>query len=398
MTLDSTIFDLQVNVLTPAGINLNNGEDPIAQIGAGDVQSGHTATSFRIVNLGANRDFVFTGTGFVYNNVGGEITLIGGTITSFLVLTHGLQQELYRFTLQISGADWYDVVKSYAAGNRAPFDALTNGWTISAIGGSGSDFLGTGEASDRFVGNAGNDLFEGGAGLDRASYPTGTGAINVQLAAGTVTGNASIGVDTLRSIEFVTGTNFADIFNATGFSAMSANSGSIIPGAGSAGTFNEFEGRGGDDTITGNGNTRVSYLHSTGSVLVDLAAGYGQGNDSVGHDTFTGGVNGVRGSSYGDMLLGSNNAANTAEQFEGRGGNDFIDGRGGFDRASYLNENSAINVQLAAGIVTGGADTGTDTLRSIEAITGTEFADVYNATGFSTSSTNVGNAGINPPA
>ena len=56
--------------------------------------------------------------------------------------------------------------------------------------------------------------------------------------------------------------------------------------------------------------------------------------------------------------------------------------RGGFDRAVYANEDTGINVQLAAGIVTGGPNTGTDTLRSIEAITGTEFADTYNATGF----------------
>ena len=157
--------------------------------------------------------------------------------------------------------------------------------------------------------------------------------------------------DTLRSVEFITGTDFADIFNAgattnnpQGFSSNSTNAGSA------ASTFNEFEGRGGNDTIIGNGNTRISYLHATAGVTVDIAAGVALGDASVGHDTFSG-VNSVRGSYFDDFLYGSNNPAGTVENFEGRGGNDYIDGRGGFDRAVYANEDFGINVQLAAGTV-----------------------------------------------
>ena len=85
--------------------------------------------------------------------------------------------------------------------------------------------------------------------------------------------------DTLRSVEFVTGTNFADIFNAgattnnpQGFNSNSTNAGSTV-GSNVNGTFNEFEGRGGNDTIIGNGSTRISYLHATAGVTVDIAAG-----------------------------------------------------------------------------------------------------------------------------
>ena len=42
---------------------------------------------------------------------------------------------------------------------------------------------------------------------------------------------------------------------------------------------------GGNDTITGNGNTRISYVSATGGVTVDLAAGTATGNASVGTDT-----------------------------------------------------------------------------------------------------------------
>ena len=189
---------------------------------------------------------------------------------------------------------------------------------------------------------------------------------------------------------------FNDTFNAAGFNKDSTNAGSTQGGvavANTAGTLNEFEGRGGNDIIVGNGNTRVSYLHATAGVNVTFtswtgnslgASGQALGDVSVGQDTFSG-VNSARGSYFADELYGSNNLTGI-EVFEGRGGNDFIDGRGGFDRASYQfddnGDNSGITISLAVGMVTGGAYTGIDTLRSIESINGTEFADSYNAAGF----------------
>ena len=94
-------------------------------------------------------------------------------------------------------------------------------------------------------------------------------------------------------------------------------------------TFNEFEGMGGNDTIIGNGNTVLSYLNATNGVTVDIAAGTAAatGPDaSVGNDTFTG-VQFIRGSAFADTLKGSNNVPGPSEVFEGRGGDDFIDGR-----------------------------------------------------------------------
>ena len=77
-------------------------------------------------------------------------------------------------------------------------------------------------------------------------------------------------------------------------------------------TFNEFEGLGGNDIITGNGltglaATRLSYVSATAGVTVDLAAGIASGDASVGTDTITGGVNRVRGSNFNDTLSGDAN-------------------------------------------------------------------------------------------
>src|SRR5262249_31126671 len=171
----------------------------------------------------------------------------------------------------------------------------------------------------------------------------------------------------------------------TGFTSSSTNAGSAgINNFGAA--FNEFEGLGGDDTITGNGNTRIAFYNATAGVTVDLATGSAHATSvdaSVGNDAITGGVNSITGSNFADTLLGSNNAANTSEIFEGRGGNDTFDGRGGFDQAVYGVADAltaGITVNMAAGTVSStDSNVGTDSLTSIESVRGTNFADTYNA-------------------
>ena len=257
---------------------------------------------------------------------------------------------------------------------------------------------------ENFQGRGGDDLIDGGGGFDRASYwfrtdDNVTGGITVNMAAGTVNGDASVGHDTLLSVEAVRGTNFADTYNATGFTASSTNAGSAgVNNLGAA--FNEFEGLGGNDSITGNGNTRVSYINATDAVTVEIATGTAHSTvgdlANVGNDTFAG-VNAVQGSYFADTLSGSNNAANTTEFFDGGAGNDTIDGLGGFDQAFYSNAIgtvSGISVNMAAGIVGGDVSIGTDTLRSIESVRGTNFADTYDATGFGQAGAlNIGNNG-----
>ena len=155
-------------------------------------------------------------------------------------------------------------------------------------GTSEQDFLQT------FRGGAGDDFIDGRSGNDRAEYNDATGAITVNLAAGTVSG-AGIGNDTLRSVEDIRGSAFNDIYNAAGFNAVSTN-------AGSQGTFNNFRPEEGDDTIIGNGDTQLDYFDAPHGVVVNLAdrsvnatTGVVHGGVGVGDDTFSG-VDRVRGS------------------------------------------------------------------------------------------------------
>ena len=110
-------------------------------------------------------------------------------------------------------------------------------------------------ATETFTGNGGNDYIDGRGGFDIASYNNiylSTGGITVNMAAGIVTGDSSIGTDTLRSIEAIQGTNFADSLRRDRIRQRRRRL-----NIGNNGTFNQFEGLGGNDTVTGNGNTRV---------------------------------------------------------------------------------------------------------------------------------------------
>ncbi len=395
-TVNLTVTTAIINILTPNGFSFQD-EDLFGAIGEGDIES-QSAAQFVVVNAAADRRFVFDGD-FTYD--AGNVP--HGTVTTLHASTDDAAPvALYDIAGRIDATSLYNTAQAEAAGDFRAGEELTRNWSIRFVGNDGADAFESGDNNDFFQGGGGNDTLTGDAGLDRANYRQATGPIAVTLGlagdstGGTVVGtgaNASgVGTDSLSSIEFVTGTNYADTFDATLFSETSQ-----VPGV--SGTSNEFEGAGGDDTITGNGDTRISYLHATSAVNVNLTTGIATGDASVGTDHFTG-VNRVRGSNFDDTLIGSNNPANTTEFFEGRGGDDAILGGGGIDAAVYNQSysGSGINVHLAAGTVTpllpiGQADIGNDTLSSVEIVLGTDYNDTYDATGFSGSSTNAGSSG-----
>jgi len=359
---------------------------------------------FNAAGFGANSTNAGSaGTSNAFEGMGGNDTVTGNgnTLLSYAHANAAVTVDLAAGTAHGTAAN--DVA---GVGN----DTFT---FVNIVRGSEFDdtLLGSNTAAtvEMFTGGAGNDFINGRGGLDRAAYSsfvddTVTGGVTVNLAAGTVTGDASVGTDILRSVEFIRGSNFADLYDATNFGAagfLNASTNNV----GSNGTFNEFEGMAGNDTIIGNGNTRIAFYNATAGVTVDLAAagangqtGTASGDGSVGNDIIKGGVNGVLGSQFADSFYGSNNAPGTSEQFDGRAGDDYFDGRGGLDQAVYNTDptvTTGISVNMAAGTVTGDAAIGTDTLRSIESVRGTNFADSYDATGFGVGAANFGNFSLN---
>jgi VCBS repeat-containing protein len=254
-------------------------------------------------------------------------------------------------------------------------------------GGDGNDILDGGAGNDTLIGGFGGNIFRNSASNDTfiggnrgdvsldgnlGDYNLATAGISVTLSStSTVTGDASVGTDTLYFIDIIRGTEFADYFVATS---------SYVSQYGSS--FNEFEGAGGDDVLIGNGNTRIGFRNALASVTVDLAAGNSHSTDigdsaGVGVDTFTG-VSRAIGSAFDDFIYG----ASTNDQLRGEAGNDYIDGRGGFDIADYLGlfNPAGITAWLDVTNIVGTGTVidswgDTDTFVSIEQIRGSVHAD-----------------------
>lgn len=220
------------------------------------------------------------------------------------------------------------------------------------------------DGNDTLEGGLGSDTLNGGGGTDTATYANATGAVTVNLTAGTASG--ADGADTLISIENVTGSQFADTITGD----ANAN---LLNGGNGNDTLN---GRlGNDSLIGGNGIDTATYANASGAVSVNLTLGNASGAD--GTDTITS-VENVTGSQFADTITGDANAnslngGDGDDTLNGRLGNDTLNGGNGIDTASYANASGAVTVNLNTGNASG-AD-GTDTLTLVENVTGSQFAD-----------------------
>jgi Ca2+-binding RTX toxin-like protein len=252
-------------------------------------------------------------------------------------------------------------------------------------GGDGNDTLLGQQGSDSVYGGAGNDTLDGGAVLDRINYTDlnytsyfyATDGVSIDLSgitgdgsvgSGTASGNASVGTDTISNVSFLQGSGYGDTI--TGSSALIFEQ--IEGGAGN----DTLDGGAITDTLNGDNSNRVAYHNATGAgVTVDLIAGTAVGavGSNIGSDTLLN-FNQVRGTNFDDTILGSDRTDLT-ESYEGRGGDDLIDGRGGFDYVRYDSATAGVTGSLVNGIVTG-AGIGTDTLVNMEGLFGSSFDDL----------------------
>ncbi len=156
-----------------------------------------------------------------------------------------------------------------------------------------------------------------------------------------------------------------------------------------------FNGSNGNNTITGTAAADDIYGNGGNDVV-----SAGDGNDTVfggtGNDTLQGegGDDQLHGDAGADRLFGG--AGNDSlfggadsdsldggagdDVLDGGAGNDTLDGGAGFDTANYAASTSGVNVNLTTGLASGSA-VGSDTLTSIENITGSGFADNLTGSG-----------------
>jgi RHS repeat-associated protein len=298
-----------------------------------------------------------------------------------ITLTSGTSQPYYGYNARdiINGYAGNDTVYGYLGND----DIYGNDGVDTLYGGTGNDNLYGGNGNDTLDGGDGDDALDGGAGTaDIASYASASGAVTINLAAGTATG---AGNDTLTNIENVTASAYAD--------TITTNSVANVINAGD-----------GDDTIIvtndsvtdtyngGNGIDTLSFVNATASVSLNTTYVTGSSINTDWHS----GIENFIGTAYNDSLTGTT-ANNTIwggagndtinggdgndtlygeagdDYFTGGAGDDVIDGGANTDAVDYSSASSGITGNLTTGVVTGGA--GNDTLSNIERLYGSAYAD-----------------------
>ncbi|EJM02197.1 putative calcium-binding protein [Pseudomonas sp. GM102] len=380
----------------------------IEQAGGGNDEIRTTLTS---MSLAANiENLTYTGTGSFtgYGNTGDNV-ITGGAGTDTLMGGAGADQFI--------GGAGIDTV-SYSDSNYIAVTINTKTGINTGIAAgdtyNGIEIIQGGLGDDTFISGSAADTFDGLAGNDTVDYSTSSAAVSVSLVAGAVGAGGDAQGDKLSSIDKVIGTAFNDTLASNTSSSVleggagndvyviSGNGVSIIEQIGGGddevrttmsslslagnierltytgtGNFTGY-GNAGDNVITGgigndvllggagadqfiggDGTDTVSYADSLTGVTINTNTGVNTGIATG--DTYNS-IEVLKGSSYGDVFIGSNGA-------------DRFDGGDGFDMISFANESSGITLDLSVPVLTGVA--AGDAYTSFEVFQGTSQADTF---------------------
>ncbi len=264
---------------------------------------------------------------------GQTLSLGGGTIHSVETLD------------SLRGTEFNDVLNLATQATRLTVDAGAGDDVITSHNSSVTVHGGSGD--DRFVSGPAGDIFDGGDGSDTVDYGAYASAVTVNLVTG-----LGAGGDQLSNVENVIGTAFAD----------------SLTGDGGA---NVLDGGAGADTLDGGaGSDTASYADAGSAVTVSLGASGAQNTGGGGVDTLTS-IENLTGSGFNDVLTGDSGA----NVLDGGGDDDLMDGGAGVDTASYASAGAGVIVNLAVAGPQNTLGSGTDTLISIENLTGSPFDD-----------------------
>ncbi len=305
-------------------------------------------------------------------------------------------------------------------------DFLIGGYGQDTIwAGSGADYLSGGYGNDQMDAGAGNDVLDGGWGMDLMSGGDGNDVYVFRIGDGpgglsydTIYEAASEGLDTIRIIgvapedvkawtdasgcyylqygadilQVISGTDFSGghtlvssyveqiEFDGSIFWDLTAglflndrDEAQTIRGSAQAdiidgnGGDDAIYGYGGNDTLEGgagndlidggDGTDTITYANAAAGATINLYASTASDGDG-GTDTLIA-IENITGSGYNDTLIGNS-------------GNNVLNGGNGTDTVSYAYASGAVGANLSTGTATGD---GTDTLTSIENLTGSAYGD-----------------------
>lgn len=270
---------------------------------------------------------------------------------------------------------------------------------------TGYDKLYGGNGDDTLVSGKHADTLDGGDGTDTANYGALITNVVVNLKSGT--GGTS---DTLVSIENVVGSRYNDILVGSAVvNILNGGAGNDTLNGGDDGAadfLNASEGNDslqavgtGADTLDGGKDIDTVSFTTDGNRVSVILADQGDGTATIigsnGSSTTmtlraienvngTAGADEIQGNGSANVLVGGggNDTLHGAT-----GGNDTLNGGDGTDTAVFTSTSYHVEVRLAKGtakVVSGTTTVSTDTLQSIENVTGTALGDIIK-----------GNAGAN---
>ncbi len=401
----------------------SSGADNLFNSGTGnDVISGEAGDDYLGQGVSQGNDTIDGGTGndtVDYSSIADgariEVDLAAGTVRKF---QNG----------NLIGTDTVIGVERIIASNgdsdvRGSQDADT------LSGGSGNDTVNGDVSNDVINGGGGDDLIvqdgvadsdtiDGGTGSDTVDYhlaPVSAGIV-IDLLVGTaskVGDGVQAGIDSLTHIENIIASDYGDTLvgndDANSFDGGAGND-AMTGGAGND-RFVQHQISDSDTIDGGAGSDTVDYSQGSAfaSIRVDLAAGTSvkfqdgaqRGTDmlsnievvfgTIGNDVLVGSVNGeelfggagndtLQGGAGNDVIAGG--GGDDVIMQDQASGNAAIDGGSGIDTGSYdsLAAGASVVIDLVAGTAAkylNGVQVGSDTLRNIERVFGSDAADIF---------------------
>jgi Ca2+-binding RTX toxin-like protein len=220
------------------------------------------------------------------------------------------------------------------------------------IGNNQNNALGGLAGDDLLIGNAGDDTFYGGADIDTISYRRDPGSVSVNLAQNQAKDGFG-GTDKIYEVENIVGSAFKDTL--TGDSGNNT----ILGGEGE----DTIDGGAGNDTFYGGADTdTVSYHNDPSAVMVNLALN--QATDGFGGTDKIFEVENIIGSAFNDTLIGDSNnneifAGYGSDQLFGESGNDTLTGGEGNDTLIGGESNDTLIGDEGNDLINGGEDVDT---------------------------------------
>ncbi len=243
--------------------------------------------------------------------------------------------------------------------------------TLAGLG--GNDTLTGDTENDTLIGGIGDDTYTGGGGIDTADLSGAASALNVDLLAGTGSGE---GADTFATVENVIGSPGNDSLAGDG----QAN---VLQGAGGDDTL---AGLGGNDNLQGGPGTDTAAFSSAVNASLLAGSATGEGTDTLsGVENLTGSPaaddltgdgtpNVIRGGAGNDSISGglgddALDGEGDDDVLRGGGGDDSMAGGLGVNTADYAASAAAVSIDLG-GSAPQATGEGLDTLANIQHVVG----------------------------